>query len=685
MLERHFTRLLALLTGVFAAVRLLAYQQMSGSIVTKIPVLDSDTYFKWGYQLSQGGGHPPGPFWLGPGYAQFISWVFRATGDISPQIVLLAQMFLSVVTFVLIVLLARRCFGRAAAVATGVLAIFYAPWLYYDGILLSASWILFLNSAMLYLLVEHGGVMDDAPRSIWAWAVAGALCALSAIARPSVLPFAALLLLFVCWRVWKQNWKVVFPLVFTLALVLVHLPISVRNSSAGGSSVFVTASGGVNFFIGNRSGATGVYDELDFVQSFDAQREAEGYRAEASRRSGKQLTLPQSAAFWRDQALRDVFQKPLLWVGVQLKKFWWLIRNEEVANNFSFRAMEMSNSVVNLLPLRWGLLLPLALAGLFLLWQTRRRLVVFGLYAASYVVTVMLFFVSSEYRFPLIVLLLPLGGAAIAQLLDSVRSKRTTAAAIGLGIYVVLVLVANAPSREAAHTVEPRVDYANLGSIALSYQMYPEALAMFARSLSVDPDFQIARLGLAEALWATRNYDQAREEYARAGVAPPDSLSGAPLDALRAMLDSVSTSQGDSAALAMLDREIPHPGSLAIRDLWVERARLQAASNNYGGAYLSILEAHKLDPDDPEWLFWAAQYILELDFPQQADSLYQEAINRYPAYAPARVEKGFLALEQGDIDEAVRQSRELDKIQIGNDTIQAAADTLDAALRRLNW
>jgi len=694
-IEKHFTKILTLLTGVFAVVRYLAYRQMSDSIVTKIPVLDSETYFKWGYQLSQGGGHPPGEFWLGPGYPQFIGWVLAITGDLSPQIILIAQMFLSCATFVLILLMTRRIFGEAAAVFAGVIGILYAPWLYFDGVIISASWILFLNSVMLFLLIEYGGLFESPPlapplkrggmRNWWAWAVAGGVCALSAIARPSILLFAIMLMLVLAWRIWKKEVKPVYLIAFLSALIIVHLPMSIRNAREGGSPIFVTASGGVNFFIGNRDGATGVYDELDFVQSFSAQMESEGYRMEASRRSGHQLTLSQAAGYWQEQALRDVFQNPVGWVQLQFKKLWWILRNEEVANNFSFRAMRMVNTVVNALPVRWGLLLPLALAGVVMFWQMRKRLWFYWIYLAGYALTVMMFFASSEYRFPLVLMLLPLAGAAIAGIVQGFREKRSTQVAIALVAYVAMLIFSNMPSKTAHNEVVPRVDFANIGSMALAYQMYSEALAMFSRALAIDPEFQPARVGLANALWVTRNFDQARKEFERAGVAPPDSISGAPLDALYAKLDSVLKVQGDSVALAMFDREIPNLKQLSNSDVWVARARLQAQAQNWGGAYLSMMEANKLDPDNPEWLFWAAEYILKLDFPAQADSLYGEAIKRYPAYAPARVQKGFLAYEVGNMEEALAQSRELDKIQILNDSIKVKAHVLDSLMRHTNW
>lgn len=685
VLEKHFTKIAAGLTAVFALIRYFAFQQMAGSVVLKLPVLDSETYYLWGFSLATGHGHPDGPFWLSPGYSMFIGWLFRLTGDHTPGIIVIAQMLLSCATFLLIILLTRKMFGTLAAVLAGVIGIIYAPWLYFDGMILSATWILFLNTVMLYLIMVPGGMSDGTPKNILAWATAGAACSLSAIARPSVLPFAFLLMFYLVWLVRNNLASRKIPIAFAVALVLVHLPISARNLKEGGSPIFVTASGGVNFFIGNRAGATGIYDELDFVKSFDAPTEAEGYRVEASKRAGRIFSLPEAASWWQSQAEQDIKAHPFQWCGLLAKKLWWTMRHEEVANNFSFRAMQMVNLWVNHLPLRWGLLFPLAAAAIVLWWSLRKRLIVFGLYALSYVFTILVFFSSSEYRFPLIAILIPLAAATLIGVIEGFKQKQTTRVTWALALYLLLMLPANAPSQEAAKAVYPRVDFANLGSVALREQMYPEALAMFSRALSIDPENQEARIGLADALWHTKNFDQAREEYERAGMKAPDEISGGPLDSLQMKLLEISLSTGDSAALAYLDKEIPNLQSLPVVELWVARARLQEKLGDYFSASRSMLQAHDLDPQNPEWLYWAGKYALALNYPRTADSLWEEAIKIYPAYAPARVELGFLAYGWGHFEDAAIQSRELDKIQIPDDSTRARAHELDSLLRHLNW
>ena len=74
-----------------------------------------------------------------------------------------------------------------------------------------------------------------------------------------------------------------------------------------------------------------------------------------------------------------------------------------------------------------------------------------------------------------------------------------------------------------------------------------------------------------------------------------------------------------------------------------------------------------------------------LDFPRTADSLWEEAIKIYPAYAPARIDLAFLAYEWGHFEDAVIQLRELKKINVANDSVRARVQELDSLLTNLNW
>jgi len=681
MTDKRFYSILGAAILVFLAARVLYLSQLFDSPVLELLVLDSDWYYRWAVSLAGGYGHPPGPFWLGPGYPIALAGLFKITGSSTPELIVITQVVLSLGTLILLVLTVRSLLGRTVALVTAVIASLYAPWVYYDGMILSASWILFLNSLLLYLVIEHTSLVSEKPhdgREWLVWGIVGLVCGASALARPSILIFAVLLVAAVfVWRLLPG--RVLKMSVFVAAIILAHLPILVRNWQVDGSLAFSASSGGINFFIGNRAGASGKYDELDFVQSFDAWREAEGYRREAEARTGRLMSITDASSYWAGEATRDIFADPWGWIGLLGKKLWFTFRNEEIANNFSFEGTAGFAPTLHRIPLRWGLVWPLAAAGLLLIWPLGRKLLPWRLHNAAYLLTCIIFFSSSEYRFPLILFAFPLAAYFLVELWKLLERRTWGILALTCSIYVVGLGIANWPSRELPLITRPLMDYRNLGSVANLRGMYPEAVAHYAHALAVDDSDQISRVGLADALWALGNFDEAREEYERAGVLAPDEISGQPTEAFLKEIGTLATAGELDSALLRFDESFPRAESAPL-EIWVARAKVEARAHRYLEAYHSMLRAHRLDPVSPEWLYFAAEYILETDDAISADSLYAEAIRRYPAFAPARIGRAFLAVETGNIQQADYELGQLRKIRIQEDSVLAKVDSLERLL-----
>jgi tetratricopeptide (TPR) repeat protein len=687
MNDNKFYSILGGILVIFAAVRIVFLSQLLDTLLPSLPVLDSSWYYTWAASLASGFGHPDGPFWLGPGYPLALAGLFKATGSRATDLIPVAQAMLSIATVIFLTLAVRKILGDVTALITAGIAALYAPWIYYDGMILSASWILFLNAVLLYLLLVRTSLVDGEPRDdnkeLVAWGMAGLVCGLSAIARPSILIFAVLLIIAIF--VQRQLPKSVLKLaVFVLLIGLVHLPILIRNWNVDGSAAFVTSSGGINFYIGNRDGASGKYDEAPWVESFDPWREAEGYRIEAQARSGEELTLNEASTFWRDTALREIFANKWGWTQLLGKKLWLTVRNEEIANNFSFKGMKGFVSILHTLPLHWGFVLPFALAGLLLIWPLRKKLWVCALYCATYLATNLIFFSSSEYRFPLILVLLPLAAYFVVAVWKYMEAKRWLPIGAAVAVYMAVLLISNWPAQSLAVISRPVMDYRNLGSMAMLRGWHPEAIIFYTRALTLEDDDKLARAGLADALWMLGSYDQAREEYARAGMSAPDELLGSPLDSLLTDL-RLKVEAGDTVgAYQNLIEEFPDSSGAPL-EINVAKAKLLFLQKRYFEAYEMMMKAHELDSASPEWLHLAGDYILETDDALAADSLYAAAIHRYPAYAPARIARAFLGVEMGNIDQARHQYSELLQIQIPTDTVRSQVDSLGKLLDYFNY
>jgi Flp pilus assembly protein TadD len=687
--ERRYWRGILIAAALFVLCRIIFYRQLANTPVMKFLVLDSEFYYYWAQRLAAGFGHPTGPFWLSPLYPIALAGLFKAFGSGLVGLVVVAQMILSVGTLAVILHVTRALFGNVAAITAGILAALYGPWLYYDGVLLSAGLILFLNALVILLIVTKTQVsvpgantMNRVPtlKEDAIWLAIGLLCGLSALARPSVLVFGVALVVWLALRKELGRWRRAVFLVAAMCIPLV--PVLVRNYQVSGSWMLTTSSGGVNFFIGNRAGASGLYDELDFINSFDPQREAEGYRAEAAKRLGHPVTLTQASRYWGGQAFDDMVHNPGGWLRLMLRKLWLTVQREELPNNLSFRGVAGFAPILGALPVRWGLLFPLALTGALMAWRKRRDTRVLWIYGACYVAVNLLFFSSSEYRFPLLVILLPAAGCFVVELWREITAHDYRKLAVTCVIYVLALFVCNFPSRLVSKAVKPNADYCNMATTAVDRNLPVDALPLFARALAVDPTSQNARLGLAGVLWKTGNYDDARQEFARAGVPAPDSLSGAPLQNFLREIESHIEMRDDDGAYALLDASFPADQD-APKEIWALRATIEKQRGHYDRAAFALIQASRKDPDSPEWPYRAGLMVQMMGDSAGADSLFGFAIRKYPAYAPARVALGLSALARHDTLAARAQFEQLKQISIPDADVKEQVQKLAILLHEL--
>ena len=108
--------------------------------------------------------------------------------------------------------------------------------------------------------------------------------------------------------------------------------------------------------------------------------------------------------------------------------------------------------------------LPFAAAGLFLCGRRKREITLLLLYLTAYLIINLLFFSASEYRFPMILALLPLAASFFVNIFRELRERRFLRIAGALGIYLIVLVVANFPSRLRAELTNPSLDFFNLGS-----------------------------------------------------------------------------------------------------------------------------------------------------------------------------------------------------------------------------
>ena len=336
----------------------------------------------------------PGPSFMNVGYPWFLAVIARVLGP-APRVALLVQALLGAVACALLALAGRGFTGsRRAGLLAGGGALLAAPVLFYDGLLLTPSPTFAFLSATLWLLSCH----RRRPSVRTACAV-GAALALPILLRANAVLFVPVAAAAVVHAA-PPGVRLRGALALAAAALCLPALVVLRVGLVHGAWVPLSANAGMNLWVGNHRGATGVYVAAPFLGDGGAEAEETAYRDEARRRAGDPwMTLAESSAFWRTEAAREVAADGLDALRRFFRKAGLFFTGFEVKTNYSLEFVERRSPILRMLPLRFGALAAAGMAGIALLLAGRRAggVLLLAWTAASWL-TCVVFFVSGEYR-----------------------------------------------------------------------------------------------------------------------------------------------------------------------------------------------------------------------------------------------------------------------------------------------
>jgi len=298
--------------------------------------------------------------------------------------------------------------------------------------------------------------------------------------------------------------------VFAAGLLLVVGPVSLRNRIVGGEWVLISYNAGVNFYLGNNP---------DYERTVAA-RPGTGWSEVVDlpqREAG--ITQPGAgSSYLLGKALEYIRTDPGGYVALLLYKGYLFWHGAEIPRNTDpYWAAEYS-PLLRLLLWKYGLAFPfglvsaLALLGTaYVLHKPQRRtpaayLVL--LFVGSYMLSVVLFFVTGRYRLPAVpglLLLAAYGACPLAGL-------RHRPLYLSAGALALLLLVTNAPTAAPSPHV-PAFHHYSLAAVYEQKGMKTNALQHYRRTLELDPTHRRALLGLAQMYGATQRYDDAAHTW----------------------------------------------------------------------------------------------------------------------------------------------------------------------------
>ncbi len=487
--------------------------------------LDARLFHEAGLRLASGDlSFGSEAFHMSPLYQGFVGLVYSTLGS-GPYALRLCQVALGLCTIACVYLACGRLFGSRWALAGGVLAALYGPFVFYEEQLLVASVATTLSASLLAVAVRA-----QRPRD-FAWA--GVLLGLSTLARPNALLLGLPLLLL------GRRPRCLLSL--SAATLLVVLPVTVRNRVVAGDWILVTDAGGLNFFIGNGPGANGTFrvpPEVPDATSAETQFAAFGRIAVA--RAGHPLTPREVDTFWYAETAAHVRAHPFAWLRLCAEKAWLTVSARELPSSEDYEFMRTQSRVLAAPLVQIGWLSPLAMLGVFHLVRRGRREALVALGLGCWAAALVGFFVLSHYRLPLVPWLM-VAAVAGARGVGAAWPRRSALLAQGLVLSLggLLAYTPKLPKTFADELYKLGYAHQTLGHAGQAASAYEEALRLEPDHLSTLNNLaslseERGEVGRARELWravervATARASATHVERARRHLAALDRAPAVP-------------------------------------------------------------------------------------------------------------------------------------------------------------
>jgi tetratricopeptide repeat protein/dolichyl-phosphate-mannose-protein mannosyltransferase len=516
-------------------------------------------YQRWA-TLIVNGRMPLPPFDEAPAYPFFVAAMYALCGA-SQFPIAVVQAVLDAAGCLLIGLIGRRWFGARAGLIAGALAAAYGPFIYFTGELLPTTLSLFVLLAAVAsalapwreetadkhrarasrrprkhgassarteifhqvdlptvrpeeppvsasvskgVLAKRSTVSDPgagAPQeAVPSWLLSGGLWAAALLVRVEnalALPFV---FLDAWWRGGRRGLaRVAAP------VVLVILIWTAANAAFSHELVIATTGSGINLWLGNNP-------HSDAVNPFifgPLERVATEMRSRATNAvQWDGLFRRQAMAFLRDQPGQAL---ALLW-----KKFVWTWVDRELPNTSDVEWQTAQSWIYwpPVFPLSFGLIFPLAGAGVFFLGHPWRRVVLLAGFPAIALGTCLIFFTNGRFRVIMAPAMLWLAAVALDRIPQALRSWRANWGQLlaAAGGSVLAAIAAWGNFYEVRTYRIPQIAV-NIGVLEREAGQLDAALGHLREGLAGDPHDGLAWVHLALALEQRGEVDAALQAY----------------------------------------------------------------------------------------------------------------------------------------------------------------------------
>lgn len=495
---KNFPTALNWILGISFSLHAVYLYQLMGTPYFQVPLVDAAWYHKEALKILDQGWIGDSVFFMAPFYQYFLAFLYKIFG-VKIGLVLILQGILSIASVWLIYLFSTHLFNQRIGLLSAVLATFHGAFIFYSGFLLKANLSLFLTSLFLVVLLR---TCDNPTFRNFFWC--GLILGILVPIRGNFLIVIAVMSFWFFFFPLRKSLRWQNTIAFLLGAALFITPFTIRNYYVSGDFVLVNSAAGFNFFIGNNPIANGYniapsYIRLTpFYEEIDSKKRAEIVL-------GRTLKASEVSDYWMSQGWKFVREQPFDFLILQIKKFLIFINNSEKGDNYDINFMKQFTPILHIGIIPYGAILILAIVSLYWGRWSSPPFIGIYLFIISYALSVIIFFVKSRYRIPVVPAMIPLAAFALLEGRNKLLRTSKREMAILVIIFLALTIAIFRPIKNDNRSAKLN-DY----GVALETKGFlEEAIKHYKKALETPPVHRRAALNLALAYYQKKDTDNA--------------------------------------------------------------------------------------------------------------------------------------------------------------------------------
>lgn len=535
--------------SVAAILRLLYFLEIKNNPLFLEPSLDAQIYHRWAWRIvATKNLIGTEPFLLNPGYPYLLALIYYIFGCYI-KVVAVIQFIVGAVSSVLIYFISLKIFNKVVSILAGLIASAYGVFIFYEGFLVNFVWINFFNLLALLLLIKA-----IEKNSLTQGLLSGIFVGLSAVFRPNILMFIILILL---WSILFKRQLLRIIISGIIGVILMLSPCILRNYIVLKEPIISSVSMGINFYIGNHPDADGSFGALKKIGLVAGipQVMLNFFKEKTKLNFKRDVSYTEMNLYLFKEGSKFITTNPIKWLKLFIKKTLLFINSREIGSNYNYEMFKKLYSKKLSYLLNFYIIGPISFIGLFFSIKNLKNGWLLLCFFFAYFFTVVIFFMLSEYRLPVVPILIIFCSYGLIIFSKKLKNKEYFHI---LGIFFIYILILNIMNINVFQKEEKNIyQLCDLGDYFKTSGDIEKAKYYYKEAININPSHYLPYHKMGEFLFILEDYQNAKTYFEKCVNITPTANEYTNLGSVYFNLNEYDLSEKNYLIAIKLDQNLP--------------------------------------------------------------------------------------------------------------------------------